>query len=126
MSESFDVENGLRQGNPLAPTLFNLALEKVLRELGKMREMEMMGTDTLLAFADNVVIVGETADQVMDDTARFMVEARKIGLIVNDEKTNYMVISRRQHWPNTITVDNHTFQRVDSFKYLGSIISSRS
>jgi len=33
MSEAFEVSTGLKQGNSLSPTLFNLALEKAIREM---------------------------------------------------------------------------------------------
>lgn len=85
MSESFNVRSGLRQGDPLSPVLFNIALEKVRREIGNGREMEIMGFDTVLAFADDVVIMGESLDQITSDTARFMKVAIKVGLVVNDE-----------------------------------------
>ncbi|KAF0756766.1 Retrovirus-related Pol polyprotein LINE-1 [Aphis craccivora] len=32
-STQFEVRNGLRQGDALSPTLFNLALERVIREM---------------------------------------------------------------------------------------------
>lgn len=32
-SRPFEVKNGLRQGNELFPTLFNLSLERIIREM---------------------------------------------------------------------------------------------
>lgn len=37
-----------------------------------------------------------------------------------------MIISQRQDFPNTINIDGHNFERVEKFKYLGSILSSKS
>lgn len=86
----------------------------------------MFGTDTILAFADDVVILGDTLEQVCADTSRFLHNARKIGLVVNDDKTKYLVVSRRQALLPSIVVDGHTFERVQEFKYLGSVLTTRS
>lgn len=110
----------------MAPILFNLALEKVSRDTCRTREMEMVGADTILAFADDVVILGDTLEQVRTDTSRFLHNAEKIGLVVNDEKTKYLVVSRRRDLPPSIDVDRHTFERVEEFKYLGSILTNKS
>jgi len=46
-SIQFEVRNALRQGDALSSTLFNLALERVIREMQNSREMEMLGENTL-------------------------------------------------------------------------------
>ncbi|VVC44605.1 Reverse transcriptase domain [Cinara cedri] len=54
------------------------------------------------------------------------VAAEKVGLRVNEEKTKYMVVSRRngnQVQEEFIEVEEYKFKRVDQFKYLGSIIT---
>jgi|UniRef100_A0A2S2QXC9 sorting nexin-29 len=57
-STQFEVRNRLRQGDSLSPTLFNQALERVIREMQNSREMEMLGRNTWLAYVDDIVILG--------------------------------------------------------------------
>jgi len=45
MSETFEVELGLRQMDALSPTLFNLALEKVMREVWDGRKWNYVGNE---------------------------------------------------------------------------------
>jgi len=45
----------------------------------------------------------------------------KVGLRINEEKTEYMVVSRRNG--NQVQEEFIEFKRVDQFKYLGSIIT---
>jgi len=59
-STQFEVRNGFRQEDVLSPTLFNLAFERVIRETQNIREMEMLGGNILLAYADDIVILGES------------------------------------------------------------------
>jgi hypothetical protein len=40
LSTSFECKNGLRQGDALSPVLFNLALEKVVRNVTDTNEMD--------------------------------------------------------------------------------------
>ncbi|KAL4091796.1 hypothetical protein QTP88_026430 [Uroleucon formosanum] len=52
--------------------------------------------------------------------------AENVGLKINEEKTEYMVVSRRngnQIQEEFIEVEEYKFKRVDQFKYLGSIIT---
>jgi hypothetical protein len=52
--------------------------------------------------------------------------AEKVGLRINEEKTEYMVVSWRNRnlvQEELIEMEEYKFRRVDQFKYLGSIIT---
>ncbi|XP_029342105.1 uncharacterized protein LOC115033526 [Acyrthosiphon pisum] len=126
MSETFEVKSGLRQGDALSPTLFNLALEKAMREVWDGRKMEICGERVILAYADDIVVMGETRDEVMNTASKLLKASKTIGLRVNEEKTKYLMVARRSPNIDHITVDDYSFKKVEVFKYLGVNINSNN
>jgi hypothetical protein len=51
-----------------------------------------------------------------------------MGLTVNEAKTKHMAAGKTctPNMPSSITVGDYTFQRVDSFKYLGSTVTHKN
>jgi hypothetical protein len=54
------------------------------------------------------------------------VETSKLGTEINEKKTKYLVTSSYEHRRNTgdLRIGNKTFEAVQSFQYLGNIISN--
>ncbi|XP_066901846.1 uncharacterized protein [Halyomorpha halys] len=95
LSQEFFVENGLRQGGPLAPLLFNIALEVAIRSI----RTNPGGTiynrlSQHLAYADNVVIAARIQAALKGTFQEFEGAAYELGLKVNEDKTVYMKSSR--------------------------------
>jgi len=54
--------------------------------------------------------------------------ARKLGLQINQEKTKYIIVERKnilkQNNTGLLKIKNYTFERVGNFKYLGVILNA--
>ena len=129
LSEIFETMDGLRQGDPLATLLFNIVLEKIVRN----STVETSGTiyrktSQLLGYADDLDMVGRNVDIVKENYTKLDSSASIYGLEVNERKTKYMVTSSsRYRSPNQmLVVGGKHFEEVNSFVYLGSLVNSEN
>jgi len=63
MSMAFKIKSGLRQGDAMSPILFNMALESVVREMSN-GDAWSPHRGLLLAYADDIIITGNTRTEV--------------------------------------------------------------
>ncbi|KAL4090731.1 hypothetical protein QTP88_025512 [Uroleucon formosanum] len=126
LSESFDVNTGLRQGHALSPLLFNLALEKVVRTMPAYQDMELLEEYSILAYADDIVVMGNTRIEVTAKTDDLLKAAKCMGLKVYQDKIKYMVVSRKNEMVADLNVGEYTFEAVNDFKYLGTNINKNN
>jgi hypothetical protein len=107
LSDSFPIQNGLKQGGALSPLLFNFALEYAIRKAHaleyatrKAQEnqagLKLNGTHQLLAYADDMNLLGNDIDTVNRNTETLIDASKEVGLEVNVEKTKYMLVFRDQ------------------------------
>nr|XP_014281138.1 uncharacterized protein LOC106683901 [Halyomorpha halys] len=90
--QSFDIERGVRQGDPLSPILFVLVLEKVFRRFG----WEEVGIKingkwlSNLRFADDIVLFAKGIEQLKEMMKRLLALCEEVGLYPNHQKTKLM------------------------------------
>ena len=90
--------------------------------------MKLDGIHQLLVYADDVNILAGSKHTVKKNTEALLVASKEIGLEVNADKTKCMVMSRDQNagWRQNIKIDNSSFERVEEFKYLGTMLTNQN
>ena len=108
----------MKQGDALSPLLFNFALEYAIRRVQvKQDGLKLNSTHQLLAYADDVNILGGGIHTLKENAEALVAATRETGLEISADKTKYMVVSRDQNVGrnHNVRIDNSTFERVDEF-----------
>ena len=90
--------------------------------------MKLNGKHQLLAYADDVNILGGGIHNLKENAEALVAATREIGLEVRADKPKYMVMSRDQNAGRiqSVRIDNSTFERVEGFKYLGTTLTNQN
>jgi hypothetical protein len=63
VSDSFPIQNGLKQGDALSSLVFNFALEYAITNVQENQVgLKLSGTHQILAYADDVDLLGDNID----------------------------------------------------------------
>ena len=146
VSGSIEVNNGLRQGCTIAPTLFNLYFNLVVESWRE--RCRSMGVEVLykcsgklvgartrrplrtkvseLLFADDAVAVATTRESIELAVEALLEVTSQWGLTVSIPKTKLMVTGAEVEEADLlpIQVGSQSIKAVMEFKYLGAVIDS--
>jgi hypothetical protein len=117
----FPVKNGCKQGDALSPLFFKFTLEYAIWRVQVNQDvLKINGTHQLFYYVDDINILSRSV--ILKKTEALVAARKKIGLDVNANKTNYMVMYRDQNAGrnHNTKIDNSSFERVELFKYLGT------
>jgi hypothetical protein len=75
-----------------------------------------------LVYADNVNVLGGTIRAIKKNTETLLASSKEIGLEVNAEKNDYMIMSgdQRAGQNHNVRVGNNSVERMEQFRYLGA------
>ena len=135
-TDPFDIVAGILQGDTLAPFLFIVVLDYVLR-----MSLDQINTKGLQLhprkssrhpavhltdadFADDIAIISNSLENAQSLLSSLESAANCIGLYLNESKTEYISFSQTDDPLVIKTINNTILKRVDDYKYLGSYISS--
>jgi hypothetical protein len=127
-SESFETRQGLRQGDVLSTLLFNVVLEVIVRRANLQATGTIYNKETqLLAYADDIDIVGRSQSAVRDAYLALEKEAVKEGLKINKQKTKYMIAVRNDRMSRdvrqSVAIGDKHFEVVKEFVYIGFLMT---
>ncbi|XP_071740334.1 uncharacterized protein [Rutidosis leptorrhynchoides] len=119
-TEYFPIEVGLHQGLALSPFLFALILDELYRGIQE-------NIPWCLIFADDIVLVSETKDELNRRLEQWREALEQNGLRISRQKTEYLSceFGRTDDELNVggnISIGDQILHPQESFRYLGSVL----
>jgi hypothetical protein len=118
-SDTFPIQNGLKQGDDLSPLFFNFALEYAIRKVPENQvRLKLNGTHQFLVCADDENLLRDNINTIEKDTETLIGASKEVGLEVNANKTKYMLMSLHQNARKNrnIKTANRYFENVEKFR----------
>lgn len=116
LSQEKELELGTPQGGVLSPTLFNVLMNRIgLKNFGN--------KVSAVIYADDIMLQSNNMSNMQVALNKFGMLARKMGLIINEEKTKFQCRSMKEEH---LLINGKEIERVRSYKYLGMYIGYKA
>jgi hypothetical protein len=90
------------------------------------KEIDVGKSESILAYADDIAVLGETEDDMKLATEVLILSAMTIESKINENKTKYMCITRERPQTHQTMNKEYKFEKVNTYKYLGTEINSQN
>ena len=123
----FKINRGVKQGDNLSPTLFNIFLNDLIFP------EDICDAPTLyqerlthLLWADDLLIMSESEVGLQNSLSHLDSFCQKWRMTINTDKSNVMLIQKGKRTSNrSFYLQNQTLKIVEEYKYLGCIIDNK-
>jgi hypothetical protein len=90
--------------------------------------LKLNGTHQLLAYADDVNLLGDNIDTIKKKMETLIDASKEVGLEINVEKSKCMLLSRHQNVGQNqdIKIAKRSFENVSQFKYFGTTVTNKN
>jgi len=114
------INKGVRQGDTVSPKLFTLALEDVFRRLDWDKKGLRVDGGYLsdLRFADDIVLIISTKEELIEMLTDLKRESGKIGFNMNIDKSKLLTPD-----PGDVHLKGQQIEKVNEYIYLGHTIT---
>ena len=126
LSPDFVINRGVLQGSKLGPILFNIFINDLLNELQNTGIGAFIGPIHIpaLGFADDIVLISDDPEKLQKLIDKCQSWASKNGMSFNTSKCKVMVFNGSST-DMIFTLNDEQLQIVETYKYLGVILSSK-
>ena len=135
LSDPFDVTTGVLQGDGLAPFLFVVLVDYLLKKatsqldsgvVTQPRRSRRHPAKSLndLYFADDIALLESSISRAQAQLTKTAEAAADLGLVISAPKTEYMTVNCNPQ--PALQVYGDPINHVSDFRYLGSMVASGS
>lgn len=124
-SKGFNSNNGVLQGDPCSPTLFNLFVHDLpgyLRHEGVLLDNKKV---SYIMYADDLCLLGNSKEDLQKGLNDLQEYCLNNDLFVNIPKSKVIVFHKGRLPPCSFHYGDQAIERVNEFKYLGVTFSSQ-